>query len=390
MSDSQVHCGLYDPDRPTDELLAATADAALAAGLGPALGASVVAIPFEGRGGLVDLRIEYADLAPELRSPWTAIGSRLAEVITSVQPALAAAGHDLEPGSLPSMTWTQARTLLEVGWVRLSTLTPQQHAAFESLRRRRLVRRSGDGLTWGTGRMWALTDGILRGDGEDLTAAVFEAWTGTTAAPRTPARDLVAELGIDSNPFLPEAEVDQDELNRVSPPELWFWHHDLDEDELVRRVETALPQYEVAYDEDQSERWRPVVAYPPTGLTDQESLLQDLRTAVVTVEPDWAALQPRGGFAVPGLDPDLPASGVLDHPWVRRQWIGDRSAALRAALAPVAPEPVGDGLLFVTARDPRNPGADPGVWPSSAARYAAVVEAARILADAAVDAVDPL
>ena len=97
------------------------------------------------------------------------------------------------------------------------------------------------------------------------------------------------------------------------------------------------------------------MAYPPAGLTDQESLLEDLRKAVVTVEPDWAALQPRGGFAVPGLDLNLPASGVLDHPWVRRQWIGDRRRQLRSALAPVTPEPVGDGLLFVTARDPRNP-----------------------------------
>ena len=92
-------------------------------------------------------------------------------------------------------------------------------------------------------------DGILRGDGEDLTAAVFEAWTGTPAGPRTPAPGPLAELVFESNPLLPETEVDQDELNRVSPPELWFWHHDLDEDELVRRVATALPQYEVAYDE---------------------------------------------------------------------------------------------------------------------------------------------
>ena len=113
--------------------------------------------------------------------------------------------------------------------------------------------------------------------------------------------------------------MDQDELNALNPPELWFWHHDLDEDDLVDRVATALPQYEVEYDEMAQERWRPIVAYPPAGVTDQESLLQDLRKAVVTVEPDWAALQPRRGFAVPGLDPDLPASGVLDHPWVRRQ-----------------------------------------------------------------------
>ena len=56
----------------------------------------------------------------------------------------------------------------------------------------------------------------------------------------------------------------------------------------------------------------------------------------------------------------------------------------------MAPEPVGDGLLFVTARDPRNPGAGQSLWPSSAARHAAVVEAARILGEVAVDAVDPL
>ena len=43
------------------------------------------------------------------------------------------------------------------------------------------------------------------------------------------------------------------------------------------------------------------MAYPPAGLTDQESLLQDLRKGVVTVSRTWAALQPRRGLAVPGL-----------------------------------------------------------------------------------------
>ena len=118
-----------------------------------------------------------------------------------------------------------------------------------------------------------------------------------------------------------------------------------------------------------------VVAYPPAGLTDQESLLQDLRKAVVTVEPDWAALQPRGGFAVPGLDPDLPASGVLDHPWVRRQWIGDRAAGAAGGAGSGHPRAVGDGLLFVTARDPRAPQTGATPWVSSDERYAAVVEA---------------
>ena len=68
--------------------------------------------------------------------------------------------------------------------MRETTLTPAQREAFEALRRRRWVRRLGDGLTWGAGRMWSLSDDILRGDGEDLTAAVFEAWTGTPALPR--------------------------------------------------------------------------------------------------------------------------------------------------------------------------------------------------------------
>ena len=209
--------------------------------------------------------------------------------------------------------------------MRETTLTPAQREAFEALRRRRWVRRLGDGLTWGAGRMWSLSDGILRGDGEDLTAAVFEAWTGTPALPRTPAPDLEPELDLEpEDPSRPAAEVDQDELNALNPPELWFWHHALDEDELVDRVATALPQYEVEYDEMAQERWRPIVAYPPAGVTDQESLLQDLRKAVVTVEPDWAALQPRAGSPSPASTRTCPASGVLDHPWVRRQWIGDR------------------------------------------------------------------
>ena len=71
-------------------------------------------------------------------------------------------------------------------------------------------------------------------------------------------------------------------------------------------------------------------------------------------------------------------------------WLGDRLAQLRAALDPVTPEEVGDGLLFVTARDPRAPQTGATPWVSSDERYAAVVEAARILGEAAVDAVDPL
>jgi hypothetical protein len=350
----------------------------------------VVAVPHAGMGGLVDVRIEYADLAPALRRPFRAIGSVLAEVVVAVRPAIAAVSREVGPAGLSQLNWAQAPELLDVGWVREATLDPAQREAFEALRRRRWVRRLGDGLTWGAGRMWSLTDGMLRGDGEDLSAAIFEAWTGMPASPRTPSPDPLAALVLESNPLLPEAEVDQDELNRVNPPELWFWHHAVDEDELVDRVATALPQYEVEYDEMAQERWRPVVAYPPAGVADQESLLQDLRQAVVTVEPDWAALQPRGGFAVPGLDPDLPAMGVLDHPWVSRRWLGDRLAELRAALSPVVPEEVGDGLLFVTARDPRAPQTGATPWVSSDERYAAVVEAARILGEVAVDAVDPL
>ena len=49
--------------------------------------------------------------------------------------------------------------------------------------------------------MWSLSDGILRGDGEDLTAAIFEAWTGTPALPRTSAPDPLAELVFESNPL---------------------------------------------------------------------------------------------------------------------------------------------------------------------------------------------
>ena len=68
MTDSKVHCGLYDPDRSTDDLLFITTEAAREARLGPDVGASVVPVPFDGPGGLVDLQIEYSNLAPELRA----------------------------------------------------------------------------------------------------------------------------------------------------------------------------------------------------------------------------------------------------------------------------------------------------------------------------------
>ncbi len=123
MTDSKVHCGLYDPDRSTDDLLFITTEAAREARLGPDVGASVVPVPFDGPGGLVDLQIEYSDLAPELRQPWTAMGSRLVDVITYVQPAIAVVDRDLEPGLLPALTWTDARTQLTVGWVREGALT---------------------------------------------------------------------------------------------------------------------------------------------------------------------------------------------------------------------------------------------------------------------------
>ena len=90
MTDSLVHCGLYDPDRSTDTLLAETVEAARRAGLGPAVGASVLAVPHAGAGGLVDVRIEYADLAPALRRPLPGDRLGLAEVVVAVRPAIAA------------------------------------------------------------------------------------------------------------------------------------------------------------------------------------------------------------------------------------------------------------------------------------------------------------
>ena len=82
MTDSMVHCGLYDPDRSTDTLLAETARGGPAgAGSAPPWAPPWWRCRIAGPGGLVDVRIEYSDLAPALRQPWTAMGSRLAEVI---------------------------------------------------------------------------------------------------------------------------------------------------------------------------------------------------------------------------------------------------------------------------------------------------------------------
>ena len=238
--------------------------------------------------------------------------------------------------------------------------------------------------------MWSLSDGILRGDGEDLTAAVFEAWTGTPALPGRPRRSLEPSWSSSSN-LPPEAEVDQDELNALNPPELWFWHHALDEDELVDRVATALPQYEVEYDEMAQERWRPIVAYPPRRRD---------RPGVAAAGPAQGRGHRRTGLG------RAAAAARVRRPWPRpgppclgcaRPPLGPPAAGsatgwpqLRAALGPVTPEEVGDGLLFVTARDPRAPQTGATPWVSSDERYAAVVEAARILGEVAVDAVDPL
>ena len=183
MTDSLVHCGLYDPDRSTDTLLADTVEAARRAGLGPAVGASVVAVPHPGAGGLVDVRIEYSDLAPALRGPSTAMGSRLAEVIDRRparhrrrQPGVGAgraAAADLAAGPRAAR-----RRVGTGGDPRPGTAGGLRGAASPALgppsRRRPHL---------GRGRMWSLSDGILRGDGEDLTAAVFEAWTGYAGQP---------------------------------------------------------------------------------------------------------------------------------------------------------------------------------------------------------------
>ena len=90
---------------------------------------------FDGPGGLVDLRSSSTPTSRRsCAEPWTAMGSRLAEVITTVQPAIAAINQEPASPAAAGDDLDRRRSLLDVGWVRRARSTPAQREAFEALR----------------------------------------------------------------------------------------------------------------------------------------------------------------------------------------------------------------------------------------------------------------
>ena len=187
-----------------------------------------------------------------------------------------------------------------------------------------------------------------------LAAATYEAWTGEAA---------------DLEP--PTGDVDD-----VNDPVLWCWT-DGDPAELAAAVAAALPEHEVEAEQDYG-ALSPLVVRPPEAVVDQAALLDDLRAVAATGAPAWVGLLPRGGVLPPGVAPELPESGVVDHLWLRRDWAGDLLTAVAEVLAEAPTEEVAGGVLFVTGPDPRAPGPADLVWPPMV-RYQRLVTVAALL-----------
>ncbi|UMG94224.1 hypothetical protein [Nocardioides sp. TF02-7] len=141
----------------------------------------------------------------------------------------------------------------------------------------------------------------------------------------------------------------------------------------------ALPGHEVETEQEYG-ALSPVVVRPPAGRVAQADLLADLRTAVAAGTPAWAGLLPRGGFLPPGVAPELPESGAVDHLWLRRDWAGDLLDAVTDALAGAPVEDVADGVLLVTGPDPRGPRDADLVW-TPMVRYQRLALVASLLGD---------
>jgi hypothetical protein len=192
-----------------------------------------------------------------------------------------------------------------------------------------------------------------------LAAAVFEAWTGRAVPP--PADD----------PEAPAADA--------VVPEVWWWTPDADPEALLGRVSAELPEPVKAYVGPGEPGWQPVVCELAPGAAPQG--LDLVRRTAATVAASWVALQPSGGLAVPGFDPELPMTGVLVNPWVSRSWAGDALPELEAAFTGAYREEVADGVLWVT--DARlAPVPDP-TWTDDDTRWARLVTAADVLSRAA-------
>ena len=257
------------------------------------------------------------------------------DLVSGVRPLIATVAVEEPPDALPDPGWQAATGLLSAGWVDVERCSAVRRLRFERLAESGLAVPYGGGLAWGLTAVVRPEDAArAAGIGPWVAAAAaYEAWTGRAA---------------DLEPDLPPPSPDEDPAAPV--PQVWWWSQGEDPATVRSRVAGLLPEpVEARVDTSGDPGWQAVIADLERG--EAAAGLELLRSSVAGVRPSWAALQPAGGLAVPGMDPDLPMTGVLVNPWVSREWAGDALPRLDRALSGAHREELGDGVLWVT--DPR-------------------------------------
>ncbi|WP_121254071.1 hypothetical protein [Nocardioides ferulae] len=339
----------HDADRPdlAGRLRSAAADRGLTGWVTEAAGS-------DGTVAVLEIAVGDLGLGPvDGGEGWTTLSRHLGSVLDEVAPAIALGAFtpvldlDEPDGLIDGRRWCSGR-------VDLARLDADQTARFDALADRRLVEVRDGAARWATPPGVPLGADLLDVAPLELAAATYRAWTGETADPAPPP----------------------DDVDDANTPVLWCWT-DGDAAQLAAAVAAALPDHGVD-DEQEYGPLSPVVVTPPVNVVDQSDLLAALRTAVAAGAPAWAGLLPRGGVLPPGVAPELPESGVVDHLWLSRDWAGDLLPTVADALAGAPTDEVAGGVLFVTGPDPREPGAAELVWPPMV-RYERLVAAATLL-----------
>ena len=341
----------HDAERP--DLAARLRAAVSAAGL---TGWVSDAVGTDGTVAVLEVAVGDLGLGPVDRGEgWTSLSQQLGRVLDEVEPTIALGAFapvlDLdEPAwQLDRLTWCSGR-------VDVARLDADRITRFNALAGERLVEVRDGAVRWATPPGVPLGVALLEVAPLGLAAAAYEAWTGEAA-------DLAPPTGA---------------VDEVNPPVLWCWT-DGDPARLAEAITDVLPDHEVEADQEYG-ALSPLVVRPPAGRVGLAELLDDLRAVAATGAPAWMGLLPRGGFLPPGVAPELPESGVVDHLWLRRDWAGDLLVAVADALAGAPREAVADGVLLTTGPDPRAPADADHVW-TPMVRYQRLVAVAGLLGE---------
>jgi hypothetical protein len=383
MTAPYLHLGFYDPRRDGESLREAARVYLAIAGadvgppswrLGPGTAlagddrpATLELVAVE-RGGLAQLVVSLGELAGAPRDAWVAMYTAALDLAAGVRPVLATIAVEEPPDGIVDPSWPGSSRLFEAGWADPERFGPAQRLRFANLAAAGIVTPYGGGLAWGVDEV--LRPGRPRDDDwrrrRALAAAVFEAWTGRAAPP--PADD----------PH-PAPDAAPDAAPDVAVPEVWWWTQDGEPENLRERLAAELPEPVKPYVGPGDPGWQAVVCELAPGAAAHG--LDLVRRTAATAGASWIAVQPAGGLAVPGMDPDLPMTGVLVNPWVSRAWAGEALPQLEAVFAGAHREEVADGVLWVT--DTRLADvADPS-WGDDDTRWDRLVAAAGVLAQVA-------